>query len=164
MEYTLIGKIINTHGIRGELKLESYTDFEKERFKKGSLVYIGEEHIEVVVKSYRPYKGFILVVFEGLEDINKVERYKEENVYKNNEDIKPLKKGEYYFKDLRDLDVYVEDIKVGKVLDVEEGINYNFLRIKTEKEEKLVPYLRAFVLNVDLDNKRIDIVKMEGLL
>ena len=75
MDYVLIGKIINTFGIRGELKVNSYTDFAKERFKKGSTVYVGEKHLPFTVKGYREHKGFLLVSFKDHEDINLVEKY-----------------------------------------------------------------------------------------
>ena len=166
MEYVNIGKIVNTFGIRGELKVASNTDFVDERFKKGSTVYIGEEHIPFTVANHREHKGFLLVSFKDHEDINLVEKYKNMMIYKSKDDIKPLKKGEYYFSDLKDLDVYVEGVRVGKVLLVEEGIKHNYLRILKDEDHKehLVPFLDVFVKNVDLEEKRIDIVKMEGLL
>ena len=166
MEYVLIGKIVNTFGIKGELKLESYTDFADERFAKDSLVYISESHLPFAVLKHREYKGMLLVTLKDNEDINLVERYKGMNVYKSKDDIKPLKEGEYYFSDLKNLDVYVEDKKVGKVLRVEEGMKYNFLRILKDEDNKeiLVPYLESFVKNVSLENGTISIIKMEGLL
>ena len=103
MEYVTIGKIVNTFGIRGEVKVDSYTDFEKERFKKDSTVYIGEEHLPLQVAGYRQHKGFLLVCFKDHEDINLIERFKGKMIYKSKEDIKPLKKGEYYFSDLMGL-------------------------------------------------------------
>ncbi|MBR4461791.1 MAG: 16S rRNA processing protein RimM [Erysipelotrichaceae bacterium] len=165
MEYILIGKIVNTFGIKGELKVYSYTDFVEERFKKGSKVYLGEEHLPFIVKSCREHKGMLLVLFETNEDINLVEQYKDFEIYKAEEDIETLKDG-YYFRDLKDLDVYVDDVLVGKVLKVEEGITANNLRIlKTEDgKEYLVPFLPVFVEKVDLEKRRIDIVRMEGLL
>lgn len=166
MDYVLIGKIINTFGIRGELKVNSYTDFAKERFKKGSTVYVGEKHLPFTVKGYREHKGFLLVSFKDHEDINLVEKYKNQLLYKAKEDIKPLKKGEYYFSDLIDLTVFVEAEEVGKVLKVEEGVRSNYLRIRRNDDGKeyLVPFLPVFIENVDLEEKRIDVVKMEGLL
>ncbi len=164
MSYIRIGKIINTFGIKGELKVESHTDFIEKRYKKGSLVYLGEKHMPLVVSGYKIHKGFIIVLFEKYEDINLVLNFKNQFLYKAEEDIETLKEGEYYFKDLRDLNVFVENKKVGKVIRVEEGVTYNFLRIKKGDEEVLVPNIKAFVLNVDLLNKRIDITKMEGLL
>ncbi|MBQ6334914.1 MAG: ribosome maturation factor RimM [Erysipelotrichaceae bacterium] len=166
MEYVTIGKIVNTFGIKGELKVDSYTDFVKDRFKKDSVVYIGEEHRPFTVLRYREHKGFLLVCFKDHEDINLVEKYKNMLIYKSKDDIKPLKKGEYYFSDLIDLKVYVENEEVGKVLRVEEGLAANNLRILKDSDHKeyLVPFLPVFVENVDLETKRIDIVRMEGLL
>lgn len=166
MEFVEIGKILNTFGIKGELKVASNSDFVEERYKKGSLVYVGEQHIPFKVKSLRTHKGFLLVLFEDNEDINLVEKYKNMFIYKSKDDIKPLKDGEYYFSDLRDLDVYVDNKYVGKVLKVEEGISSNNLRILKQEDNKeyLIPFLPVFIKNVDLDNNRIDIVYMEGLL
>ena len=67
---------------------------------------------------------------------------------------------------LKDLDVYVDNVLMGKVLQVEEGIRSNNLRIYKNEDGKeyIVPFMPVFVENVDLENKRIDIVKMEGLL
>ena len=166
MEYVLIGKILNTFGIQGELKVASYTDFIDERFKKNSKVYIGEDHIEFIVKSCRTHKGFLLVQFKDFEDINLVEKYKNMFIYKDKKDIKPLQKGEYYFSDLKNLDVYVENELIGKVIKVEEGIKNNNLRILKNEDNKeyLVPFLPNFIMNVDLDKSRIDVIKMKGLL
>lgn len=166
MEFVEIGKIVNTFGIRGELKVAVYTDFVSERFKKGSTVYLSDEHIPVQVKSFKQHKGFLLLLLQNHEDINLVEKYKNTLIYKAKEDIKPLKKGEYYFSDLAGLNVYVEGILKGKVLKVEEGIGNNNLRIRKEEDGKecLVPFLPVFIENVDLAEKRIDVIKMEGLL
>ena len=165
MEYILIGKVVNTFGIKGELKVDPYTDFVEDRFKKGSKIYLGEEHLPFVVKSCREHKGMLLLLLEAHVDINLVEKYKDFEIYKADEDIEPVKDG-YYFRDLKDLDVYVGNERVGRVLRVEEGIKANHLRIlkNDDKKEYLVPFLPVFVEKVDLENKRIDIVKMEGLL
>ncbi len=166
MEFVEIGKILNTFGIKGELKVATYTDFVSERFKIGSTVYVSDEHIPFTVNSYKEHKGFLLVLFKDNEDINLVEKYKNQLIYKAKEDIKPLKKGEYYFSDLIGLDVYVEGELKGKVLKVEEGIRNNNLRIKKEEDGKdcLVPFLPVFIENVNLQENRIDVIKMEGLL
>lgn len=164
MDFVRIGEIINTFGIKGELKVESCTDFIKERFLKDSTIYIGEDYKPFVAESYKLHKDFIMLKLKGYDNINDVLKFKNLFIYKDVADIKALEDGSFYFKDLRDLDVYVEDTLVGKVLQVEKGVNYNFLRIKKDKEEVLVPYLKQFVLNVDLDKNRIDIVKMDGLL
>ena len=164
MEFIKIGKIINTFGIKGELKLDVYTDFIDERFKKDTTVYVGEDKIAFVMKNFKIHKDYLLIQFKDNEDINLVEKYKNMYVYKSKDDIKPLKEGEYYFSDLINLDVYVNEELIGKVIKVESGIRSNYLRINTNDQEKLVPFLPAFIEKVDLQNKRIVVKKIEGLL
>lgn len=166
MDYVLIGKIINTHGIQGDLKIDNYSDFVSDRYQKDSLIYLGEDYEPYKVKNCRQHQGYLLLRLEDNEDINLVEKHKNKYIYKAKQDIKPLKEGEYYFSDLRDLDVYVDNQLVGKVVRVEEGVRNNNLRIKKTSDDKqtLIPYLPQFIQKVDLDNKRIDVVKMEGLL
>ena len=164
MEFIKIGKIINTFGIKGELKLDVYTDFIDERFKKDTTVYVGEDKIAFVMKNFKIHKDYLLIQFKDNEDINLVEKYKNMYVYKSKDDIKPLKEGEYYFSDLINLDVYVNEELIGKVIKVESGIRSNYLRINTNDQEKLVPFLPAFIEKVDLQNKKIVVKKIEGLL
>ena len=164
MEFIKIGKIINTFGIKGELKLDVYTDFIDERFKKDTTVYVGEDKIAFVMKNFKIHKDYLLIQFKDNEDINLVEKYKNMYVYKSKDDIKPLKEGEYYFSDLINLDVYVNEGLIGKVIKVESGIRSNYLRINTNDQEKLVPFLPAFIEKVDLQNKKIVVKKIEGLL
>ena len=94
MAYICIGKIINTHGIKGEVKIESYSDFDEERYTKGKQVYIcvDEKYLPVTVASYRKHKGFPLVSFVDLQNINFVEQYKGCEIYIDEADRKQLKK------------------------------------------------------------------------
>ena len=164
MEYVLIGKVLNTHGIKGDLKIECYSDFPLDRFKKDSFVYLGEDYLKLQVNDCRKFKEFYLLSFVDLLDINLVEKYKDLLIYKAVDDIKPLEEGKYFFKDIRDLDVIVGGNKIGKVLYMESGVKYNFMRIKVDKKEVLVPYLPQFVKKVDLNSKTIELFNVEGLL
>ena len=166
MEYVTIGKILNTFGIKGELKVDVYTDFLKDRFKKGSTVYVGDNYLPFVVESYREHKGFLLLQFKDNNDINLVEKYKGLYLYKSKDDIKPLKDGEYYFSDLKNLDVYVNDKIVGKVINVEQGLRNNNLRVLKNEDNKeyLIPYLPVFIKEVNLKENKISINWIEGLI
>lgn len=166
MEYVTIGKVINYFGLKGEVKIENTSDFIFDRYKVGTDIYIGEDYKCFTIRTFRMHKGYILVSFKDYNDLTSIENLnlKDTYVYKSCDDIKPLNDGEYYFKDLRDLDVYVDNNKVGKVINVEAGKAYNFLRILKDGNEYLVPNIKQFVLNIDLDNKRIDVINMEGLL
>ena len=78
MNQVIVGKIVNTHGIKGELKVKASTDFIEERFQKGATLYLEYQGqtIEMTVASHRFHKGHVLVTFENHRDINLVEKYK----------------------------------------------------------------------------------------
>ncbi len=168
MEYICIGKIINTHGIKGELKIQSYSDFDDERYRKGRLVYIEKDGQYHPVKciTYRIHKGFPLVSFEGMQNINLVEHFKECLVYVKSEDRQSLPAGEYYRTDLVGLSCVDEDGNVlGTCVEVEEtnGAQNNF-RIRDDAgNEFLVPHVPLFVKKIDMEERKIVIHMVEGL-
>lgn len=167
MEYRLIGKIIKPFGLKGDVKIETYTDFIDDRFKNGSSVYLDINGFkkEFTVLRHRMHKNQLLVAFKDFEDINMIEKYKGVEIFKNTDDIKPLKEGEYYFDEIIGLDIYINGIKEGVVKDMEEGVIYNFMRIiKNDHKEVLVPFLDKFVQDVKLNEKRIDLYDIEGLI
>lgn len=169
MEYICIGKIVNTHGIRGELKISSYSDFDSVRYKKGNTVLIFHDgaYVPVKVVSFRTHKGFSLVAFEGLQDINLVEQYKNDEVFINEKDRQPLRNGEYYRSDLEGLQVIdEEDHPVGVCLQVEEtnGAQNNLRIRKSDGSEVLIPYVKSFIREVSLEQRYIRIHVIEGLL
>lgn len=164
METIKIGVIANTHGLKGEVKVKSCSGFNEERFQKGKTLYLAFQNqmVEVKVQSYRENKGFVYVSFVGLQDINTVEKYKGSEVFINKDDIHALAEDEVYYSDLLDCEVFDEEKQlIGKVTDLlETGANV-VLRIN---ETILVPYVKAFVKEVDVENKKITIHVMDGLL
>ena len=165
MEYVKVGHIVNTFGIRGELKVESLSDFTELRFRVDQELFIkkGSNYDSVIVKSVREHKGFLLVLFRGLENINLVEKYKDCDIYIHRRYVQALPVGEYYFFELAGCDVYHDNMKIGNVTEVEDGYQ-TVLRITTDDKEFLLPYVPAFIKNVDVPNKRIDIDVIEGML
>lgn len=159
------GTIVNTFGIKGELKVQILTDFASDRFQKGKKLYLtfNNEEMCFVIKSARYHKGFALICFEGYEDINKVEIYKGLDIYVSLDDVAPLQDG-YYFYQIIGLDVYGDDKKIGKVTDIDSYPSGTIMRIKTEDGSILVPYVPAFVKNISLEENRMDINVIEGLL
>lgn len=167
-KYIRIGRMINTHGIKGEIKIRSYSDFDEQRYVKGNTVYmkVNEEMMPLTVKSYRVHKGFPLVSFEELKDINAVEKYRECELYITDDMREELDEG-YYYDELEGLDAYDrEGNLLGTTIGIEEtnGAQDN-LRIETESGKTfLVPYIEEFIVEVDLDENRIVIAMQEGLL
>lgn len=167
IEYILIGKIVNTHGIKGEVKVMSETDFKSDRYHKNNKTYIDFNNEKVFVKiiSYRSHKGFDLLTFEGLDDINLVEKYKGCSLYSESKKPKNLKKNEYHEVDLIGLEVIQNNIIVGVIDSIKTYPQCDYLEVKKiNGESKLVPFLNEFVLDVDIQNKKVTIIEMEGLL
>lgn len=169
MDYIRIGKIVNTHGIKGEVKIQSCSDFDAIRYKKGNTVYLFYEgqYLPFLVASFRMHKGFPLVSFQNAQNINDVEKFKECAVFMSNEDRTPLHKGEFYRDELVGLQVNDEaGVKIGIVTAVEETCpGQTHLRIQREEmNDALIPFVPVFIKHVDIAQKVITIHAEEGLL
>lgn len=162
MEKVIVGQIVNTHGIRGELKVKVSTDFVEERFQKGAHLYIDHhgKTIDMVVASYRMHKGHVLVSFQGYQDINQVEKYKGCQLYADkNDDL--LDDGEYYIGDLIGCEVYDRGHFIGVIQEVQLYDHHDVLIVEG-KQKISIPYVDAFVKNEDVKNKRMDVELIEG--
>lgn len=159
MDKIKIGRIVNTFGIKGELKVLSDSDFVEERFKVGNTLYLNNTE-KVKVTSFREHNNTVLIKLNDLEDINLVEQYKNMDIFFEIDEMEALEKGYYLFQ-LEDLDVYIDDKLVGKVIEVLKPAQ-TVLRIKLEDREIMVPYVDAFVEKVDLDTNSIHIKLIEG--
>ncbi|MCF0109281.1 MAG: ribosome maturation factor RimM [Erysipelotrichaceae bacterium] len=168
METILIGGIANTFGLKGELKIKSFTDFADDRFRPGNKLYIEQngEYRAVIVQTFRYHKDMVLVSFRNMQDINLVEQFKGCQIYIDKKDIPPLPEGEFYFHELKGLDVVDTDLNpIGKVINVEETGANNVLRVLTEdRREVLIPYVPAFIRKVDMTRHHIVVQVIEGLL
>ncbi len=159
MKKLKIGKIANTHGIKGELKVISDSDFVEDRFAVGNTIIL-DDGLEVEVTSFRLHQDNVLITINNLDDINLVEKYKNMDVYFDLSKIPARKEGFYLFQ-LEDLDVYMDNEKVGKVVEVSKP-SQTVLRIQLKDREILLPYVDAFVKKVDLENNKIHINLIEG--
>lgn len=162
-----VGVIANTHGIRGEVKVFPTTD-EKERFKdlKKVILDTGKEQKVLEIQSVRFFKNLVILKFKGIDNINDIEMYKGKDLLVTREDAVPLEEGEYFIADLLDLDVYSdEDEKIGVLYDVmQTGANDVYV-VKTEEgKEILLPAIDECILDIDLEEKRMTVHIMEGLL
>ncbi len=169
MDYIGIGKIVNTHGLRGEVRIESWSDFDDVRYSGEHPVFIeyNGEMIEVRPVSFRMHKGFALVSFEGLQDINLVEKYKNCIVYIADDDRHELDDGEFYMDELTGMQVRSEDGQlIGTVIGFEptNGAQNN-LRVERDGDsDVLIPFVPAFIADVDPDTEVITVRVIEGLL
>ena len=153
-----IGKIVNTHGIKGELRIkDNLTTKQKEEiFKIGSNLIIDEKAYKIT--SYRVHKDYDMVIFDGFNNINEVLFLKGKNVYKSKDEINLNNEG-ILDSELITYKVKTTDNLEGSILDVEEtGNNYKILRLLIDNNKVLVPYHKDFV-KIDSDKKEV-IVKL----
>ncbi len=166
MEYIKIGVIANTHGLKGTLKVKSFTDFKEMRYKKGNTLYINfkGEYIKVTVKKYKTVKTLEYIDFDELTHINQVEKYKGSDLLMTSDQLHELETDEFYFDELIGMEVHTSTF-IGFVKEVRELPRNEMLVIKREgKKQALVPFIKEFIKEVDKENNTIYIHEMEGLL
>ncbi len=157
MNLIYIGKLVNTHGIKGEVRLISNFKYKEEVFKIGNIIYINNK--EYKINSYRVHKMFDMITLDGINSIDEAIPLKGSNVYINKDDYTF---SGYLNEDLIGLDVYDKEIYKGKVSEILEGIKYDLLVIDGVKRH-MVPNIDEFIKNIDLENKKIDINYIKGL-
>lgn len=156
-------KIVNTHGVKGEVKALYYAD-SPAFFKKVPYLYDKKDN-KFHITSVKEHKGALLVTLEGVEDMSAAERLKNVSLYAKREDFPALPNGEYYLIDLIGLTAETVDGEcIGEVVDVLEKAAQNLLVIKKGEKEILIPKCDAFVDRVSLDEKKIYITPIEGLI
>jgi len=166
MELINIGVIANTHGLKGTVKVKSFTDFKEERYKKGNKLYLHfkNDYIPLTVVKYRTVKTLEYVDFEEITHINDAEKYKGCDLYIKEENAHTLTNDEYYFRDLIGLEVFTDKL-IGVVKDIREYPQGEYLVIKrVGLKDAIIPFIKEFVLSVSLDDEKIVIKDMEGLL
>ena len=156
MELVKIGKIVNTHGIKGEVRILSKFPYKDKVFIKGMNIYI--DNNKEVINTYRRHKNFDMITMDGYSNINEILKYKGKYVYVNKEDIKL--EDNYLDEDLIGLDIYVKDEYKGKLNNIERYDKNIILIIKNDKEY-LIPY--SLIDKIDINNKKIYIKDIEGL-
>ena len=164
-----VGKIVNTHSLKGEVKVISSTDFEEERFKKGSKLLItrGNQLIrEVVVQSYRNHKNFLLVKFEGIDSVEEAEKLKNLQIKIDSDEVGELEENEFYFHQIIGCEVFDENDKnLGEIIGIlTPGANDVWVIKGEEGKEILIPYIEDVVKQIDITNKKVNIEVMEGLI
>lgn len=165
-----VGKIVNTHGLRGEVRVLSRTDFASERYKTGNTLYLFMNEqtapIALTVRSHRQHKSFDLLMFEGYENINQVEGFKGGILKVSEDQLSKLDEGEYYFHEIIGCVVYTLDgEEIGKIFEIlTPGANDVWVVKGKGGKEILIPYIEPVVKKIDIESKRIEIEPIEGLL
>ena len=160
------GVITTTHGIRGEVKVFPTTD-DVHRFEDLDSVLLdtGRDYMKLEIENVKYFKQYAILKFKGINNINDIEKYKGRSLYVTRDQAIPLEEDEYYIGDLIGLDVYLESgEKFGVLKDVmETGANDVYIVETEDGKEVLIPAIHECVLDIDVEENRMEIHLMDGL-
>lgn len=162
-----VGVIASTHGIRGEVKIYPTTD-DPDRFLELETVYLEtrKEMRELKIQSVKFFKKMAIVKFEGIDNINDIEKYKGCGLFIPREEAVELDEDEYYFADIIGMEVVTEEGTVlGILRDVlETGANDVYIVKKPDGGELLLPAIHECILDVDTEKNQMRVHLMKGLV
>lgn len=162
-----VGVITQTHGIKGEVKVFPTTD-DVSRFKKLKEVIMdnGRERLNLEIEGVKFFKQYAILKFKGYDSINDIEKYKSAKLYVTRDNAVKLKKDEYFIADLIDMEIVTEDGEYfGKMKDVlVTGANDVYIVTREDGTEVLLPAIKECVRNIDMEQGRITVHIMDGLL
>lgn len=168
-QWLYVGKIVNTQGIRGEVRVISATDFADERYAKGATLYVRDQkngdYKPLKVSNYRKHKQFDCLKFEGLPSINDVEKYKGCSLFVTEAQLSELEEGDFYYHQIIGMDVITDTGKeLGTIKEIlSPGANDVWV-VDTGAADVLIPYIRDVVRRVDLKTKKVIVHLIPGLI
>ena len=161
MRYFEVGVVANTHGLRGLLKVLSHSDDPDKFFK---LKYILIEERKYEIERATNNKQFILLKLKGLDDINDALPLKGKIIKIPESDALELAEGEYYIRDIYDMEVYEDGELLGIIADILfTGANDVYVVRKEGVKDLLIPAIKDCILDVDTVAKRMSVKLLEGL-
>ena len=170
-EFLNVGKIVNTQGIKGEVRVISQTDFPEKRYKKGNTLFLfqdGKDMIELTIKSHRKHKNFDIVSFENHPNINDVEKYRDGILKVRTSEVEELEENAFYYHEIIGCSVIDEEKnQIGVVKEIlSPGANDVWV-VKSNKngqKDILLPYIESVVLDVNIPEQVITVEIPEGLI
>jgi 16S rRNA processing protein RimM len=169
-QWLTVGKVVNTHGIRGELKVVPQTDFPEARFAEGSELTLVQpetlQRLTVEVQGARLHKNMYIVKLKGYDNINDAEKYKGWLLKVSKEQLAELDEGEYYHFEIIGCRVVTEEgQELGVITEIlSPGANDVWTVQPPKGKQILIPVIDDVVIDVDAGNKTVTVRLMEGLI
>ena len=170
MDSIKIGQIVNTHGLKGEVKIYPYTD-DIENIANLKKIYLDPElKLEYLVKDSKIIKNMIAFKLAGIDTLEQTKNLMQKYIYTKKMKIK--EEDTYYIEDLIDLDIYTLDdsndfskaLYFGKLVNVFNSGASDVYEVKTETQTVYLPAIKDVVLKISLEDKKIYVKIMEGLI
>lgn len=161
-EYLEAGKIVTTHGIKGEVKIMPYTD-SAELLCEFDRLFIGKDKTEVYIERSRVAKNMVIAKIEGIDTVESAEKYRNKILFMHRDDLE-LDDDTYFIQDLIDMEVKDADngFVYGKITDVLQN-GANDVYVVQGDREYLVPAIPDVVISTDIDSNIMLIRPLDGL-
>ncbi|CAM4249949.1 ribosome maturation factor RimM [Paenibacillus tarimensis] len=164
-----VGKLVNTHGIKGEVKIYPSTDFPDVRFAPGSQLSLHDASgtiVPVEVEAAREHKGMFIVRLKGFDNINEVEKYKGWTVKVSDNELVDLEEGEYYYYEIVGCRVVTDEgEELGTISEIlSPGANDVWVVERPKDKPVLLPVIDDVIRSVDVKEKLVTVHLMEGLI
>jgi 16S rRNA processing protein rimM len=161
-----VGTYVNTHGIKGEIKVYPHTD-DVTRFSdlESILLDTRDGLISYDIESVKYFKNMAIIKLAGIDNINDIEKYKGSDIYITRAQAVPLEEGEYFLCDIIDAEVISDDAeKIGTVKEVlQTGANDVYVVGREGAKDLLIPVIPSCVLDINTDEKRVIVHLIPGL-
>lgn len=162
MEKIKVGKIVNAVGLKGEVKVYNYSD-SSEIYEITPEMYVGSELLQI--ENVRLQKNMVILKLEGINDRNAAEAAKGRDIFITEDDLPELEEGEYYVRDLIGMTVEEDGNVLGKVTDVLQNTAQDVFEVERKNgKQLLIPRVDEFVLDIDLNTRKIKVKLPDGLL
>lgn len=161
-----VGKIVNTHGLKGDMKVYSYTDY-PERFEEIKYIYFENSEDKVKINNVKYAKGMPVIKLEGINTVEEAEKLKNKYIFIDRENTRKMDSDEHLISDIIGFEVY--DIKGDFIGILKDVLQYTandvyLVEDKNEKKEYLIPGLKKFIPEIDMENSKIIIDPIEGMI
>ena len=168
-DYLNVGKIVNTQGLKGEVRVISVTDFAERRYQVGQELFLFQENKPTKVlkiRSFRQHKNFDIISFEDHPSINDIEAYRDGILKVAMDNLGDLEENEFYYHEIIGLPVFeTNGNELGKVKEIlSPGANDVWVVQRQGQKDVLLPYIESVVLKVDVPGARIEVEIPEGLI
>jgi len=158
-----VGKIVNTHGVRGDIKINPYVD-DVSAFREFGFLYIND--MKMKIKNVKFVKNNPILSVEGIDSMEKADTFRNVSVYVDEEMLPELSDNEFYVKDILGLSVETEDGEaLGTVTDVfKTGSNDVYEVLKEDGKKFLIPAISQVIKEININEKKITVELLEGLI
>ena len=163
--FLVVGRIVRPHGIRGGFVVEQFSQV-IQSIRPGTEIFLGNTTAPSIVTSIRSHSGRYLLVIEGCEDRDTAEQWRDTEIRLESSGVEPLLEGEYYHWQLLGLRVCCEDGEaLGEIAEIiETGANDVFIVRSEAGDEVLIPAIESVIREVDLEQGKVIVHLLPGLL